>query len=470
WTVGMFLGTVAHIRWEYYFAANIALLAAVFVSWAISFAANDVKLMIANFANRNTSAPAAEKQPASKKGKPAERAAAVKPDGIKIAALVLVLVAAVAFTGISTVTAVNTASAYGAAGGTEADWIKACEWLSENTPATGIDYYKIYNEDGFKYPAEAYGVMSWWDYGHYITTIGDRIPNSNPFQAGVAGEYGAAAVLTSVSEPAVVEKLDHLGTKYVMTDYQMAGSKFGAMTVWNDTTLQISPYYTYLLQQGTTGGYSVVSAATTQYYNTLTTRLQNFDGSYTKAGNVVLALTDTSGGYGYPVITYTKSYPTAAEAWSAADAYNAQTTNTAAGKYAYVVSSPTNITDAFLPNADVPALKHFRLVYESDTYIVPMNSYQYYTTGPNGGGTAWVKTFEYVNGAVINGEGTIAIDVTTANGRTFTYRQQSENGQFIVPYATNQKGEVSTGVYRIEGSGNTFTVSEEAVQNGLSVN
>jgi len=27
-----------------------------------------------------------------------------------------------------------------------------------------------------------YGVLSWWDYGHWITTIGERIPNANPFQ------------------------------------------------------------------------------------------------------------------------------------------------------------------------------------------------------------------------------------------------------------------------------------------------
>ena len=29
--------------------------------------------------------------------------------------------------------------------------------------------------------------MSWWDYGHIITFIGHRIPNANPFQAGIGG-------------------------------------------------------------------------------------------------------------------------------------------------------------------------------------------------------------------------------------------------------------------------------------------
>ena len=462
WSLFMFLATVAHIRWEYFFAVNIALLSAVCVSWAISFAADEVKKLLGK------KQPA--EVPAGKKGKKTVSAVSDKPDVLKIGVLAVVVLVALVFTGMSAAAAVNTASAYGQAGGTEKDWIEATEWLVTGTPETGIDYYALYDEEGFSYPAEAYGVMSWWDYGHYITTIGERIPNSNPFQAGVSGEYGAAQVLTATDEEAVVEKLDYLGTKYVMTDYQMAGSKFGAMSIWANTTLQTAPFYTYLLQQSSTGAYSVVSAQTPEYYNTLTARLQNFDGSYTEAGSVALVLTDSSAGYGYPVITYTKSYANADDAWKAAKEYNAQNANTAAGKYAYVISIPTDVTNYFDPNVDVAALKHFRLVHESDTYLIPKDSYSYYLTEPNGGGTAWVKTFEYVKGAVIKGNGIISIDVTTNNGRTFTYRQVSENGQFVVPYATGQTGEIKTGIYKIEGSGQTYTVSEKAVQNGLTVN
>ena len=463
WSLFMFLATVAHIRWEYFFAVNVALLSAVCVSWAISFAGAEVAKL---FSKKQEAIP----EQKGKKGRKAVSTVSDKPDVLKIGVFAIIVVVAIVFTGMSAVSAVSTASVYGEAGGTEKDWIEATEWLVDGTPETGIDYYELYEREGFSYPSEAYGIMSWWDYGHYITTIGERIPNSNPFQAGVAGEYGAAQVLTATDENAVVEKLNHLGTKYVMTDYQMAGSKFGAMAIWADTELQTTPFYTYLLQRDSTGAYSVVTAQTEDYYNTLTARLQNFDGSYTEAGSVVLVLTDSSAGYGYPVITYTKSYANADDAWKAAKDYNAQSANTAAGKHAYVISVPTQATDYFNPNADVPALKHFRLVHESDTYVIPADSYSYYITEPNGGGTAWVKTFEYVKGAVIKGNGIISIDVTTNNGRTFTYRQVSENGQFIVPYATGQTGEIKTGVYKIEGTGQTFTVSEKAVQNGLTVN
>ena len=465
WSLFMFLATVAHIRWEYFFAVNIALLSAVFVSWAITFAADEVKKLFGKKQQESA-------EPKGKKGKKPVSSASQKPDVLKIGILAVVVVLAVVFTGISAVTAVQSASVYGQVGTTEKDWIEATEWLVEGTPETGIDYYKLYEREGFSYPNEAYGVMSWWDYGHYITTIGERIPNSNPFQAGVSGSYGAAQVLTATDENAVVQKLDHLGTKYVMTDYQMAGSKFGAMAIWANTELQTSPFYTHLLQQTSADGYSVVTAQSKNYYNTLTVRLQNFDGSYTEAGSVYLVLTDTSAGYDYPVITYTKSYANADEAWKAANEYNAQSANTASGKYAYVISIPrqNDISSYFAPNADIPALKHFRLVHESSTYVVPVDSYTIGVTDANGGGTAWVKTFEYVKGAVIKGNGIISIDVTTNNGRTFTYRQVSENGQFVVPYATGQTGEIKTGVYKIEGSGQTVTVSENAVQNGLAVN
>jgi len=464
WSLFMFLATAAHIRWEYFFAVNIALLAAVCVSWAISFAGAEVAKLFG------------KKQPVegpkAKMGRKAAATKSEKPDVLKIGVLAVVVVVTLAFTGISAVTAVQSASAYGEVGGTEKDWIEATEWLVEGTPETGVDYYALYDREGFSYPAEAYGIMSWWDYGHYITTIGERIPNSNPFQAGVSGTYGAAQVLTATDENAVVQKLNHLGTKYVMTDYQMAGSKFGAMTIWANPTVQTEPFYIPLLQQSSAGAYSVVTGYTEDYYNTLTVRLQNFDGSYTEAGSVFLALTASSGDYGYPVITYTKSYANADDAWKAANEYNAQSANTAAGRFAYVIAVPNPYQPKtyFTPNTDIPALKHFRLVHESDTYVVPVDSYTVGVTDANGGGTAWVKTFEFVKGAVIKGNGIISIDVTTNNGRTFTYRQVSENGQFVVPYATGQTGEIKTGVYKIEGSGQTFTVSENAVQNGLTIN
>jgi len=464
WSLFMFIATCAHIRWEYYFAANVALLAAVFVGWAISFAEKDLILLIKKYTNKkNVEETADNKKKPAKKSKAKTQPASERPDPIKLGIFAIIMIVSIAFIGVSSVSAVQLSAAC-AQGGTTQDWIDACEWLADNTPETGVDYLTIYDENTFTYPEESYGVLSWWDYGHYITTIGKRIPNSNPFQAGVSGEYGVAAVLTNTDEAQIMEKLDHLGTKYVMTDYLMAHGVFGPMTVWNDTTLQTAPYYYTFLQQGSDGTYSYASAATPEFYDTLTIRLQNFDGSMTEAGNVSVVLTDSSAGYGAPVITSGKAYTDADAAWTAAENYNA---NAASGKYAYVISASTSLANYNLPSVKVPALQHFRLVYESTTYVVGN-----YITGANDGGTAYVKTFEYVPGAVIKGEGIIEVNVITNNGRTFTYRQESVDGQFVVPYSTS--GSTSdvktTGLYTIVGTDQTFAVSEDAVLNGLTIN
>jgi len=106
------------------------------------------------------------------------------------------------------------------------DWRESLEWMGNNTPATGVDYYTIYNPKTFQYPAEAYGVMSWWDYGHMITYIAKRIPNANPFQAGVVGPTGSANYFMSISEDEGNQVLDRAKTRYVITDIEMDTSKF----------------------------------------------------------------------------------------------------------------------------------------------------------------------------------------------------------------------------------------------------
>jgi dolichyl-diphosphooligosaccharide--protein glycosyltransferase len=252
-----------------------------------------------------------------------------------------------------------------------------------------------------------------------------------------------------------------------MTDYQMAGGKFGAMAIWNDSTAQLAPYY-YVLVQDSLGQPSVVQAYSPEYYNTLTVRLQNFDGSMTEPGSVVAAFTEVRSGYNYPVITSVAPYNSTEEAQAAIDQYNAAGSS---GNRAYLISNHQgDAAKSLLPSVRVPALQHFRLVHESPDYVTSLTGQ--YSTVPTQGSTAWVKSFEYVPGAVIKGAGVIEVPVVTNNGRVFTYRQESVGGQFIVPYSTaGNPYEVRTlGPYTIAGTGKTFEVSEEAVMNGLTVN
>jgi len=81
-------------------------------------------------------------------------------------------------------------------GGPPYDWYESLTWMRKNTPEP-ISYYELYQMpemnkttgriEDYNYPPEAYGVISWWDYGHWITRIAHRIPVANPFQPGYWG-------------------------------------------------------------------------------------------------------------------------------------------------------------------------------------------------------------------------------------------------------------------------------------------
>jgi len=180
-------------------------------------------------------------------------------------------------------------------------------------------------------------------------------------------------------------------------------------------------------------------------------RLHNFYGSMVEPGQV----------YYVEINDRLSSTPVATkavimnvqEARAAVDAYN---NNAATGTRAMVLS-----TGILSPHDPIPALRQYRLVHESPTNIL--------TQSPPD--IKYVKVFEYVPGARIKGSGVIAIDLVTNTGREFTYRQASSGDGFIVPYATSgSSNEVKAkGKYRIEGTGQEFDVSEQAVMQGLQV-
>ncbi|MGA9139545.1 MAG: oligosaccharyl transferase, archaeosortase A system-associated, partial [Methanocella sp.] len=113
------------------------------------------------------------------------------------------------------------------------EWFSALTWLHDNTPdpqgtvvQPGFSYNGTYsktlNADGtYQYPASAYGVMSWWDYGHIIEYVSHRIPNANPFQAGIIennGTDGSAKFFLATDESDGYRNLQDMGSKYVMID------------------------------------------------------------------------------------------------------------------------------------------------------------------------------------------------------------------------------------------------------------
>lgn len=375
-----------------------------------------------------------------------------------------------------------------------ADWYESLFWMRNNTPDPGVDYYALYeapprNED-YKYPASAYGVMSWWDYGHVITLYAHRIPNSNPFQGGIGGTNengsirpGACTFFVSSDEEEANWILDELGTRYVISDLEMADAwgicswlgrtpKFGAITVW----------------AGNPGYYNSLS----RYYNTMEARLHIFDGaSVDIEGESIPALAH------YRLVHETPSFVLplvimdenkGSMYWRPFAGDYSTTKSQAQVLHGYLFSMPAGVgIEEVLDNESIPeilssALNSTGFPLSEDSAVIKtdgtrwtirdktnenmfninrkegkLNVYLYGVPTGQPGIKAWtpeyiepvsfVKTFEYVEGARIEGNAPngsfveISTNITTNQGREFVYSERTlSNGTygFIVPYSTEK--------------------------------
>jgi dolichyl-diphosphooligosaccharide--protein glycosyltransferase len=455
WSAVILYSTCQHVRYEYYLAINIALLSAICIGFVLELGWKDLLGLV-----RETT-PTAESDTGSddRKGKKQKKSQKKSPAVTSTRYIVVALIAVLAGIGGLFVYTSVTYSYTNASSGAlmmNSDWRDTLVWMENNTPQTGVDYLTIYDKKSFTYPNSSYGVMSWWDYGHMITYIAKRIPNANPFQAGVVGPDGSAAYFMATNESTADAILDHDGTRYVITDVEMDSGKFWAMATWYNTTAAAAPYQMTVLVPDQTGtGYQSALLNTDLYYETMISRLHNFDGSMaTPTAAYYVEYADESITHvPYPVLTNAEAMNVTAAASKAAQ-YNE---NARTGYHAAVLSS-----SLILPVKDIPALQHYRLVYESPTNVFTSNKTD----------LKYVKIFEYVKGAHIKGSGIIEVPLVSNTGRTFTYRQQSTNGEFIVPYSTtgNPYDVKATGKYQIVGTGATFDVPESAVMQGLTIN
>ncbi len=416
WSVVVLLLTLTQNRFAYYYAVNVALLTGFLIVWILQ------RLGFADLEGKSANI----KDPAR-----------FLMSNIKIIAAAVLIFVFVIWPSIFM-------SVYFAKGtdGPDSDWLTSTAWLENNTPSPGMEIYKIYERpptgQKYGYPEESYGVMSWWDFGHLIETIGHRMPNANPFQQGIgnltAGVPGSSPFFLSQSEAEaedVLARLDlnrskYMNTKYIMIDYDMAVGKFYAMTQWS--SIPINSYYGFFWQQQ--GDQPVpVGVYRDPYFKTMTARLFFFDGSetpVTDAFAIAYQMVEQDGTV-FPVIVES---PLVSDNYT--ELTNYVNASRAKGYLAEVVSQRDPIT----PTTSVPleALQHYRLVHESEH-------------GPVYYGVNFVRTFEHVPGAVIKGKAapgtkvSIAIPVQTNIDRTFVYRQSNvtdSSGQYtlIVPYAT----------------------------------
>ena len=342
------------------------------------------------------------------------------------------------------------------AGGINYQWYHALTWMRNNTPYKSFYdeyFYELY-KPGYKpghpklypYPHPTYGVMSWWDYGHWIEAIAHRMPIANPFQQGIGNKYnnvpGAAPFFTAFNESYADSIAKKLNVKYVISDVEMATGKFYAMAVWAEGSL---------------------AKAGMTYY-------AGIGYLYEYNGRVGLAMSPMD-------------VPQGARIFS--------TIQLPGENYFRTMEAKFHIMDGC-------GLRHYRMIYESKPVsrnsMMGLEEMIYRSIFDNAYAsklglpkvnvttTGFVKVFEYVKGARIVGKVpagvkwvTIECKVRTNQGRTFVYEQKTEvkNGtyEFIVPYAQNTTYPVKPTPYIIKAGKveESLTVSDKDVEQGKTI-
>lgn len=420
WGILMVLATVMHVRYEYYAAVPVCLFSGLFLSWIISSGdqgknqAKQKRTLTSAFLNKKIRY------------------------GIVAVILVIVLV-------LSVQTIYKVADQDLAVISINDDWVDALTWFENNSPDTGVDYTRIYDQETFVYPEESYGVFSWWDYGHWITFLSKRIPLTNPFQKSADH---AAAYFTRTSEKKGEPYIMGYGGRYVITDYRTATGLFPGIVDWAYINEQNEDYQKILYLEKEPGVFQPITHLRQPFYESILIRLHFFDGSYTPGqGGLYVEHADmTAGSSVLPVIT--KSINIGPEAVSEIQEKAKDPVSAMPGAIFSIIYPR--------PIEDVSALTHYRLIYESPT-------------SPESSGKSWdvkqVKIFQHVDGYEIKGKGTIELPLITNQGRNFSYIQKSADGRFLVPYSTkdNPYQVHATGPYRILETGETFEVYERDI-------
>lgn len=482
WSALMLLITIQHQRFLYYFTVNIVLLSAICITEPLHWENNRLCQYISSFFSRieeNSPAiisgkkpPAPLKQGKKKRVEPAPektRAAGTYLAGICIIAVCLLAVIHLALS-------IQQDYQYGMSARERVipgDWMESLTWLNGNTPDPGVDYFGQYDGKLYSPPANSYGIISVWDAGHWITFVAHRLPITNPFQDNLGGGRGTAAFFLAENESKGIDILNEFRGRYIITDSSMAVDRFTNLVPWVSGSVDISHYVKWFLVPDAKDPLHLIKVHKYDdgYFRTMVVRLHNLDGSMTEP---------TTAEY----MRYIIRLPTARES-AEATGYSRVITD----QKIVTVSSLDNMSPIvpegkeLLPSTysalytgqpdrplqKLPALRHFRLIHESEqnASVTPFPESDSITLP----GIKMVKIFEFVKGARITGTGVIELNLVTNTGRTFTYRQESIDGEFIVPYSTTGGTyEVrATGPYNIIGTTMYFTVTDDDVTSGNKV-
>ncbi len=278
WSIFFAYLALSQRRFSYLFAVNVAILTS-YLLWVLlesfNFEAEIRKLLKTGPVTRKNIMPVlkAEKETKSKtKSKSkvnnpsSSKKSLLEPDYFKI-------VSSVVLVGLVFVPCVWAGFAFAKEGGSvDPEWEDSLRWLEASSPETS------YHLEPSETPE--YGVLSWWDYGNWIIYLAKRPVVSNNFQTGI---QDSALFFTTDSEKEAKAIMEKLKVKYVITDDQMAGGKFGAIVELAGK--DIGKYFKIETVNGK-NSLETVATAKKEFMNTEIYKLHELDG--TNLGNLRL--------------------------------------------------------------------------------------------------------------------------------------------------------------------------------------
>lgn len=368
WSLAILAATLGQRRFAYYFAVNVALLSG-YLAWRIpgwtsiilgwiGFKEQPERKKGIVESQRKKKRKAVKK----KKGKEGREASGFITRYLRLRYVSATLAAIIVFFAVFYPNIGEAISRARHPIGPNEAWHSSLLWMRENTPDPFQDpgfYYELYDRplpgESYDYPESAYGVMSWWDYGHWITQIAHRIPNTNPHQEGAED---AALFFTAQDEASASEILSNLGSKYVIIDYEMAMTtmKFYTMAVWAGASE--SQFFEVYYQRTASGELEPRMIFYPEYYKSMCSRLYNLGGQAVVPNNStqVISYTEWTNGRGnrYKEISGFSTFATYEEAEEYLKSH-------ATANYRIVGIDP------FISPVPLEELEHYKLVYPSNS-------------------------------------------------------------------------------------------------------
>jgi dolichyl-diphosphooligosaccharide--protein glycosyltransferase len=365
WSLIMVLAALGQNRFSYYLAVNVALLTS-FLCWKVLRVGKLGQLWAASggVEEAGGSEGAGGKQVKRKTGKRIARAFSTNKRFAFMALSLLAVFFLAFYPNIGKAIDVSRADT-----GPPPDWHDALVWLKENSPEPFADPtfpYQLYHRPGqgeaFDYPSSAYGVLSWWDYGYWITYIAQRIPNANPTQAGAVA---AAWFFLAPDEATAGQMTSILGPKYIVIDYEMARGKFHAMALWAGA--RESDFFDVYYERTQTGEWRPLLLYHPAYYRSMVSRLYNFSAEAWDPDSWLQASPKDR----IHAISHVERKDAKGNKFNAISDVRQFTSYEAAEKWLEANEEYRIMgTNAFISPIPLEKLEHYRLVYRSPTTVV----------------------------------------------------------------------------------------------------